>query len=290
MTDDEPRLYDLSRRKMLAGLGAVGLASAGAGLGTSAFFSDTEELENNSITAGTLDMSVTATVVAANDYWANQTSFELGASTTADGQDAAVGLVVDDAKPGDWGIVCCEIDVLDNPGYVQVSTEEFAEAGGANPEPEQAAEGDTNNSADLGQFLLSTVWQDYAGPVDGSAGGTRTDLTNLDPVFNNASDLLGLQYAQPDTGGVVDSDQHHTTAREANAILDTANGGYIVRDDQGVPVAVGGVDGEPYVFYLLLEIPYEVGNEIQGDSLSFDLVFDTEQRRNNTDPFNNTAV
>ncbi|WP_439026459.1 hypothetical protein [Haloarchaeobius sp. DT45] len=35
----------LSRRQVLAGLGTIGVASAGAGLGTTAFFSDTEELE-----------------------------------------------------------------------------------------------------------------------------------------------------------------------------------------------------------------------------------------------------
>jgi len=57
---EEPKaqLYNLSRRKMLAGLGAVGLASAGAGLGTSAFFSDEESFENNTLTAGTLDLLV----------------------------------------------------------------------------------------------------------------------------------------------------------------------------------------------------------------------------------------
>jgi len=49
---------DLSRRKLLAGIGAVGVASAGAGLGTSAYFSDTEELTNNSLTAGTLDLKL----------------------------------------------------------------------------------------------------------------------------------------------------------------------------------------------------------------------------------------
>ncbi|WP_439026233.1 SipW-dependent-type signal peptide-containing protein [Haloarchaeobius sp. DT45] len=36
---------NLSRRQVLAGLGTIGVASAGAGLGTTAFFSDTEELE-----------------------------------------------------------------------------------------------------------------------------------------------------------------------------------------------------------------------------------------------------
>jgi predicted ribosomally synthesized peptide with SipW-like signal peptide len=57
MTND-PKLYTLSRRKMLAGLGAVGLASAGTGLGTSAFFSDEEEFVDNSIVAGELDLLV----------------------------------------------------------------------------------------------------------------------------------------------------------------------------------------------------------------------------------------
>ncbi|WP_050033493.1 SipW-dependent-type signal peptide-containing protein [Halorubrum halophilum] len=49
---------NLSRRKLLAGLGAVGVASAGAGLGTTAYFSDTETFQDNSLTAGTLDLLV----------------------------------------------------------------------------------------------------------------------------------------------------------------------------------------------------------------------------------------
>jgi predicted ribosomally synthesized peptide with SipW-like signal peptide len=49
---------ELSRRKALAALGTIGVASAGAGLGTSAYFSDQETFENNRLTAGTLDMVV----------------------------------------------------------------------------------------------------------------------------------------------------------------------------------------------------------------------------------------
>jgi predicted ribosomally synthesized peptide with SipW-like signal peptide len=291
MTDDKPQLYNLSRRKMLAGLGAVGLASAGAGLGTSAYFSDAEILSGNIFTAGTLNMVVNANVVAANNYWVNQGA--LGLSTTADDEEAVVGLQVDDIKPGDWAIVCFEIEVGDNPGYVQVCTEEFAETGGANTEPERAAEGDADNDADLGEFLLTTVWQDYSGPTNGSTGGTRGDLSTLDPVFNNASNMLGLGYGAPDTGGVVDGDTHYTTAREANAVLDAANGGYIVKDDNGDIIVVGDDDGsdpavpDSYVFYLLVELPYAVGNVVQGDTVAFDLVFKTEQVRNNETPFEN---
>jgi len=49
---------ELSRRKILAGMGAVGAAGAGAGIGTSALFSDTEQLENNQLTAGQLDLKM----------------------------------------------------------------------------------------------------------------------------------------------------------------------------------------------------------------------------------------
>jgi predicted ribosomally synthesized peptide with SipW-like signal peptide len=55
MTRDE---IDISRRKVLAGLGGIGLASTGAGLGTSAYFSDTEEFDGNQLVAGSLDMKV----------------------------------------------------------------------------------------------------------------------------------------------------------------------------------------------------------------------------------------
>jgi predicted ribosomally synthesized peptide with SipW-like signal peptide len=55
--DTQPKLYNLSRRQVLGGLGAVGLASAGAGLGTSAFFRDDESV-SAALTAGRLDLLI----------------------------------------------------------------------------------------------------------------------------------------------------------------------------------------------------------------------------------------
>jgi len=63
--------FDISRRKALAALGTIGVASAGAGLGTSAYFSDQETFENNQLTAGTLDMKVAAT-----EYYSDWSSDE----------------------------------------------------------------------------------------------------------------------------------------------------------------------------------------------------------------------
>jgi predicted ribosomally synthesized peptide with SipW-like signal peptide len=55
MVDDE---FNLSRRAVLGGLGTVGVASAGAGLGTTAYFSDEETYTDNQVVAGELDMKV----------------------------------------------------------------------------------------------------------------------------------------------------------------------------------------------------------------------------------------
>ena len=274
----------LSRRKMLLGLGAVGVASAGAGLGTTAYFNDTETFQGNSLTAGTLDMSVTATVEAADDYWSS--AGVVGMTETADGEGVTAGLVVDDVKPGDWAIICFDIEIGDNPGYVQVRTENFAETGGANPEPEQAAEGDADNDADLGEFLLTSVWQNYD-----DTSGDKSGLSFLDPVFNNApnasANASGISYSAPDVGGVASTDAHYTNAREADAQL---NAGYLIKDNNGDLLAINDEANEGvYSFCLLLEVPFEVGNVIQGDSISFDLVFETEQVRHNEDPFNNSA-
>jgi len=54
MSDD----FELSRRKALAALGSIGVASAGAGLGTSAYFSDQETFQNNRLVAGELDLKM----------------------------------------------------------------------------------------------------------------------------------------------------------------------------------------------------------------------------------------
>jgi predicted ribosomally synthesized peptide with SipW-like signal peptide len=48
----------LTRRRLLAGLGTIGVASAGAGLGTTAYFSDGETFEDNRLTAGEFDLEM----------------------------------------------------------------------------------------------------------------------------------------------------------------------------------------------------------------------------------------
>lgn len=61
MSHDDPDTFELSRRKALAALGTIGAASAGAGLGTSAWFSDREEFSGNRLVAGDLDLKASWT-------------------------------------------------------------------------------------------------------------------------------------------------------------------------------------------------------------------------------------
>jgi predicted ribosomally synthesized peptide with SipW-like signal peptide len=55
MTDDN---IELTRRKILGGVGAVGVAGAAAGFGSTAFFSDQETFTNNRLVAGELDLKM----------------------------------------------------------------------------------------------------------------------------------------------------------------------------------------------------------------------------------------
>lgn len=48
----------VTRRRLLVGVAAVGTAGAGAGAGTMALFSDTESSSGNSVSAGTLDLTL----------------------------------------------------------------------------------------------------------------------------------------------------------------------------------------------------------------------------------------
>jgi predicted ribosomally synthesized peptide with SipW-like signal peptide len=58
MRDDTSSSFELSRRGVLGGLVTMGAASAAAGAGTVALFSDEETSTNNTVQAGTLDLTV----------------------------------------------------------------------------------------------------------------------------------------------------------------------------------------------------------------------------------------
>ncbi|TKX86496.1 VWA domain-containing protein [Halorubrum sp. SS5] len=261
---------ELSRRKILGSVGAVGAAGAAAGLGTSALFSDEESFENNSITAGTLDMTVDARIPdgAINDEWAGAVGFTEYDPDTADGQPG-VGVSLDDMKPGDWVLLCYEIEVQDNPACLGLKTENTANDENSVTEPEADTEADIsgslsnpNTSADttadidgegeLAQRLDVTVYDDFDDSV-----AINGDLSNAQSALSN--ELLG---------GVTLQD-----------VWSTFSGGDAIADNTNA-----------FDFYVLLELPTETGNEVQSDSVKWDFVFDAVQSRNtDNDPYGNAC-
>ncbi|WP_049936663.1 SipW-dependent-type signal peptide-containing protein [Haloplanus natans] len=93
MSEDK---FNLSRRKALAALGTIGVASAGAGLGTSAYFSDQETFENNQLTAGTLDLGV-----GYSAHYSDWSDDEDGSTTSTTGDDVSVRMY--DGAAGETG-------------------------------------------------------------------------------------------------------------------------------------------------------------------------------------------
>jgi len=257
MTD---RTFELTRRKLLGAAGAVGVAGAGAGVGTSALFSDEESFEDNTITAGTLDMSVTAEVVAASEYYTDSGDGPnvVGEMETADG-DAVVGLQASDVKPGDWVIICFDVSVEDNPGYVQVSTESFAQYENGQTEPEIDAEGADSNAGSLG------------GDLDGQGKGELQDelVAEVYGTYDSDSDN-----SPPES--YLDDPEPSLSGSARTVFEQFATG--VVLGGSATPLEVGSDGVERY---LLLELPRDVGNEVQSDAMEFDLVFEAEQVRNN---------
>ena len=272
MTDDKP--YRLSRRSVLAGLSTIGVASAGAGLGTSALFSDTETFTDNILEAGALNLRVTVDNILHSTAIVRDNT-TIVPKDTADGE--AVTISVADMKPGDWLILQWESEVIANPGYVRVTSvdADYANDEGVNPESET----DTAAPGDLGDAVLSTIWQDFQ-----NLGPSRSYLAGLDSTTDlNDSGLAS--YESPDPDGVTTSGAHYTTMNEAHDVYKT---GVLLRDPgTGDPLEVGS-GSDSAEFYQLLEIPPGVGNDIQGDQVTFTLRFDAEQVRNNASPFSSS--
>ena len=182
MSQDTNDTIGLSRRKVLAGLGAVGVASAGAGLGTTAYFNDTESFTNNTLTAGELDLKLDykstylggpgrlddvvdmgypdAEDLGDGRYLLDQTprpgegqSWEDYVTGEIDfcspdmdeflvNGDGIPVFTLDDVKPGDSGEVTISVHICDNPAFLQLFGSITENAENGQNDPELAAEGE----------------------------------------------------------------------------------------------------------------------------------------------------
>jgi len=304
MTDD----FELTRRKALAAMGTIGVASAGAGLGTSAYFSDQETFENNQLTAGELDMKVSwaehysdwsedeaefahmedgelvvddregfMDATLREQYPDDETRAAIDSGETdpcealADVPDDLDSPVIElsDVKPGDFGEVTFDFALCDNPGYVWLNGGLLDENENGLTEPE-ADDPDEGPGVELADEIQVTVWYDSGNNVLEDPETIVTDREFGDTPISSAVAVSGD-----------DRIVAQGTLREVLTQLSVENG--IPLD--GLPNTEGRdcYTDTPTVHYIgfAWELPVDHANEIQSDSVTFDLGFYTEQCRHN---------
>lgn len=261
MTGNGP--IELSRRRVLGGLGAVGVASAGAALGTSAYFSDEESFDDNVLTAGSLDL-----LVDYYSYWDQGMAGMGSVSGTADGE--AVAAELGDVKPGDNGLIalCPRID--DNPAYLWLAGELTANDENGQSEPEAEV--------------------DDSGGDPGEGNGELAESIDLTVSYCDVADEVGDEFDPDDADPIAEiwtgSLEEFLEASATGFALDgNANvpeeGDFPAPGDQACFDGTSAEESDNPCLCIDWEIPTDVGNEIQTDSVAFDLQLYAEQCRHN---------
>ena len=263
----------LSRRNVLIGLGAVGVASAGAGLGTTAFFSDEESFTDNTITAGQFELEVTqmTTLVDQGGDGPDEISFNAIGSEDEPAELNDGFLNIMDAKPGDSYQYCWDICVKHNPGFVEITLASEESTGDANGVEHVTADGT------LGEYMLTVVTlTDQNGDEEvvfaGTLGELVTEFEDGGLVHAVSNDDEGTLYC-------------HLPCETDVAGAETADGVDVCIDmylptsaDVGGTVDVAGVE-------FAIDQEDSPGNAVQGASFEGDVHFAAEQCRHNDRPF-----
>ena len=282
MTDNDIDPIGVSRRRVLGGLGTIGVTSAGAGLGTTAFFSDSESFENNTLTAGELDLYVhfnydedqgsfaqwstpPGTYVQGGVIGQGVSDPETGISLE---EGESISVRVEDLKPGDSGTGGFCFSIVDNPAYMWMCGGLTAndQNGFTDPEldvlnPDGDATSDPDGEGQLADAIqLSASYCPRNGTpgeviVSGSLRDVMAALRAGIPLYGDGDPTQPIANRQPFEGV-------ETPFTDAFFGMEVPN------------IASTCVCFE-------WSVPEDVGNEIQTDSVAFDFEFYAEQERHN---------
>ncbi|WP_458205650.1 hypothetical protein [Haladaptatus sp. NG-SE-30] len=257
--------FNLTRRKALLGLGGIGAGAALGGAGTMAFLNDPESITGNAVTDGNLDLKL--------DWW----TFYKGRQVETDEQEPADNpgpmIDLDDVKPGDYGSGCISLHLYDNPAWVWAGGEIHSNAENGQNEPERETEGKDEDGmgelADALRFIILPLG--YCDRCDGNTEReAREYVRSLNPTANPfnpefepfAQGTFREAFGAMQSGYLLDGWPQNTTDTHCLQPLST------------------------YYLGFLWWLPKDVGNEVQGDSLTFDFDFYAEQCRHNAEPKN----
>lgn len=255
---------ELSRRNMLAGLGTIGIASAGAGMGTSAYFNDKERIANNTVTAGKLDLKL--------DWWQAYWQGEKKGGWTKDYQppDDNPGPIyqIEDAKPGDWGCGLISIHLRGNPAYVWAGCN-LKQWENGQTEPEAKVDDSTGKyEGELAENIKVALLRfPYVAKPNALASEQTDYQAEMQEAYPGDRDIDAMDYCTP---------IFKTTLKDL--CENKLHKSYLL---DGKPGKEGKCfrGNHTYWYGFCWWIPKEVGNEIQTDGLKFDLKFGAVQCR-----------
>jgi predicted ribosomally synthesized peptide with SipW-like signal peptide len=318
----------LSRRKMLAGLGTIGIASGAAGYGTYAAFND-EESQTTTFTAGELDLRVAYTASYNGEKVANDSDDTDEIELDPTQEDGQLSLKITDLKPGDVGSLNFEIETTENSNDAWVLSQiNIANSvDGRDTEPEAQVDDDVDldevpndesmepgeleyalefigfyDSNDLSQFFDDSSGGGY--DFDGNTPAVPAAFydnaqTNDTPAYlpRTLNDLAtqDLQQGTNSNVDVTDEDSDYTGAVIVDGDPDNTSDN--TQNDALDPLGPGGDAGNPensINFGYDWHLPANTGNVVQGDSIEIEFKFIAIQDRfsqlpNNADNFLNEA-
>ncbi|MFC4357878.1 SipW-dependent-type signal peptide-containing protein [Halobium salinum] len=264
MADDN---LNISRRSVLAGLGTIGIASAGAGLGTSAYFNDTEEFDGNTLTAGELDLLVgyKAYYFGAKNGRGSRHEF----AKVKNGDEGDLSANLSDIKPGDALAAEFCFKIRNNPAYLWMCGELTADDENGRNEPEKHVD-DSAHDGELAERMMARVAYTKGHGTDGYQG--PHSVGDVSYYHDSVDDSLLVEGTLREVldalrmGIPLDGDGDVTPPKKNRNCFDKAG------------------DGDEYAdAHVVVEtwLPASVGNEVQSDSVEFDLKFYAEQCRHN---------
>lgn len=276
----------LSRRRVLGGIGAIGVASAGAGLGTSAYFSDTESFVNNILEAGQLDLLVDWATEADQGSLGN--FIDEGQINGGGDGEVDYSYEISDVKPGDSGVLVLCPKVVDNPAWLWVgSSTGVTNYENWQTEPETVVDNTTNNgtigapndgapAGELANSIQVTVSYASGYSIEDADGDGDDDIVCEDrEVLDNPDDYtLADLMAELEMGWLIDADRS-------------------TPEIDPYPPSADNETQEGPCLCIEWEVPTDVGNEIQTDAVEFSFSFEAMQERHNSDPsnpFNNSTT
>ena len=240
-------------KKILISLGVIGVVGVIAVSATMAYFSDTEVSQNNTMTAGSIDLKID---------WQCEYSPGCNFSLRDLNGESFFGNWCD-IKPGDEREVTISWHIYDNDAWARIRLADLADSENGCTEPEQE-DGDTScgdPGSDLGELddnLIFTLWMDEGTTTgwqcpENSNGPCDDDPYEGDNVLNGIETILAEK-----------------TARQ---MLD------------GVELP-GPLEGSTtYYLGVKAHIPPDTGNIIQTDGLVGKIIMEVVQSRNNPNPW-----